>query len=307
MFASGRRKNKPLRLVEMLKSIFSHKDKVDVVLIDTYSTVAFYFAWLCGKLCKALGIKYIPILHGGNLPERIRRSPGMSEQLFNNSFVNVCVSGYMQHYMNKKGYDSVLIENSIDLAGYPFKKRTVPIPKLLWVRSFHRIYNPQMALKVVQKLRDEFPDVQLTMVGPDRDGSLEDCKQLCAKLNLHEQVKFTGKLSTKDWVGLSEQHCIFINTSNHDNLPVSIIEAMACGMPVVSTDPGGIPYLISEGENGILTEKKNPQAMAHALQIVLKDAGLTEKLSLAGRQHAESFNWQNVKQKWHKLFKSVNE
>lgn len=304
---AGKSKSKPLRLLEMMKGIIRYKSKVDIVLIDTYSTTAFYFAWGCAQLCRIFNIKYVTILHGGNLPDRIKKSPDMSKQLLKNSFANVCVSGYMQHYLDKKGYNSVLIENSVDLKDYPFKKRSVPIPKLFWVRAFHSIYNPQMAIRVVQKLREEFPDIQLTMVGPERDGSLEDCKQLCAKLNLHEQVKFTGKLSTEEWVTLSEQHCIFINTSNYDNLPVSIIEAMACGMPVVSTYPGGIPYLISDGENGILTEKKNAQAMAHALQILLKDADFTEKLSLEGRKHAESFNWQNVKQKWHKLFDSINE
>lgn len=301
VYTSGTKKNKPLRLLEMINSIIRNRKNVDVVLIDTYSTAAFYFAWLCAKVCTSLNIKYVPLLHGGNLPERIKESPGMSKQLFGNSFANVCVSGYMQHYLDKNGYDSMLIENSIDLSLYPFKKRSVPIPKLLWVRAFHRIYNPQMAIKVAEELRSEFPDVQLTMVGPERDGSLEECKQICAKLNLHEQVKFTDKLSTEEWIKLSEQQCVFINTSSYDNLPVSIIEAMACGLPVVSTNPGGIPYLISHGDNGLLSETKNVHAMALVLQLLLKDAALTEKLSIAGRKKADSFDWQHVKKKWHLL------
>lgn len=293
--------NKISRLVDMLTAIWQKRNEADVVLIDTYSTSAFYFAWLCGMLCTMLRIKYIPILHGGNLPQRFRQSPGKCRQLFGKSFRNITVSPYLQKELRAVGMNSVLIENSIQLQHYIFRHRQVVLPKLLWVRAFHETYNPQMAVLLMKQLAEKYPDARLNMVGPDLDGSMQLCKALAKELKVEDKITFTGKLPKQAWIELAQECDVFINTTNYDNLPVSVIEAMALGMPVVSTNAGGVPYIIEDGVNGLLVEKEDVHAMAIAVQKLLKDALIAAQLSENARKHAEQFDWQIIKLKWQQL------
>lgn len=293
------------RLQHMLLSIWKYRKQVDLVLIDTYSTTAFYYAWLSAKLCGWLGIKYIPILHGGNLPARFQRSPGKCGTVFGNSTINIAVSPYLLHYLEQAGYKGTVIENSIALEDYSFRHRTQVRPQLLWVRSFHETYNPQMAVHLIHKLRQQYPDVQLTMVGPEVDGSMEKCKQLTVDLGVEQHITFTGKLSKQKWTKLAQSKDIFINTTNYDNLPVSVLEALALGLQVVSTNVGGIPYIITDKQNGQLVNADDVVAMTAAVTQLLNDSGMAATISKNARVYAEQYDWNIIKIKWHNLLQSI--
>ena len=94
---------------------------------------------------------------------------------------------------------------------------------------------------------------------------------------------------------------IFINTTDFDNTPVSLMEAMALGLPIVSTNVGGLPYLIDNGKDGFLVDNKNPLAMANSIQNLIEE-NLTEVATNA-RTKAESFSWENVRTKWLSILK----
>ena len=93
---SSSKRNQILRLINMCFSIVKNSNKVDYVLIDTFSTSAFYYAFLTSQLARLFNLKYIPILHGGNLPYRIKESPRLSKLLFNNSYKNIAPSNYLK-------------------------------------------------------------------------------------------------------------------------------------------------------------------------------------------------------------------
>lgn len=303
-YASSK-KGKLARLSDMCNAILKSKGKVDVVLIDTYSTSAFYFAYVCVLFCKKLGIPYIPILHGGDLPSRIKNSPKLSEKIFGHSYDNVVVSGYIKQSLDENNYKSTLIPNYIDLSMYPYKHRTETTPHLLWVRSFSTIYNPTLAVKVIKELSKQYPDIRLTMVGPDKDGSLQVCKDLAQQEGVADRITFTGRLSKEDWIKLSEQHSIFLNTTNFDNLPVSIIEAMALGMPIVSTNVGGVPFLIDDNVDGVLVPPKDKAAMVNAISSLLNEKEKVAGISKAARTKAEQFDWAVVSRAWDKLLSGI--
>jgi len=296
---AGTQKNKAARLFEMLGAILKNKDAV--ILIATYSTNAFFFAWAGAQLCRLIRVQYIPCLHGGNLPERVKKSPVLCAQIFAHSFTNVVVSGYLQDCISKKNWPSTLIPNSIDISAYPFLLRSSARPRLLWVRSFHKIYNPCLAIKIIHELSKKYNDVSLTMVGPDKDGSLDECKKLARQLKVDHLITFTGRLSRDEWADLSTKHDIFINTTNFDNLPVSIIEAMALGMPVISTNVGGLKYLIDNGSNGILVNPESVEEFVLAVLSLLNDDKVTCALSTMARQTAEKYDVTHVMQLWHEL------
>lgn len=289
--------NKLLRMLDMMRALLRSRKSIDSVLIDTYSTSNFWYAVIIASLCRTFSIPYIPILHGGNLPHRLKNNAKICKQLFGSAQINVVPSGYLYNAFAKAGFSNlILIPNTIELAEYPFKERTVFKPNLLWVRSFAEIYNPLMAVQVLEKLHQRYPEATLTMVGPDKDGSLILCEEYARKNSL--SVHFTGRLSKEDWTSLAQDLDVFISTTNFDNTPVSVIEAMALGLPVISTNVGGMPYLIDDGVNGLLTPPEEVTSFVTKIIYLLNNVGKTHELTLKARQKAETFNWSVVKHQW---------
>ena len=294
-------RNMVLRLLHMLVSVIRNY-KSDYVLIDTYSTTGFWFAFCVSQLCRILGKKYIPILHGGNLPNRLSQNPKLCKMVFGNAYQNVAPSHYLLEAFKKEGYTNVVyIPNTFALEDYKYEKRSSIRPKLLWVRAFSKIYNPKMAVDVLYELQKKYPDAELCMVGPEKDGSLEATQSYAREKKV--TVTFTGRLDKPDWIGLSEGYDIFINTTHFDNTPVSVMEAMALGLPVVSTNVGGIPYLLNDGTDGLLAADGEVSEMVAAIEKLIDDSQFSKSLSETARSKAETWDWQRVKQQWNALLR----
>lgn len=297
---SSDKKNQLLRLLDMIWTTFLNARKVDYILIDTYSTSSFWYAFFCSQIARLLHVKYISILHGGDLPNRLKKNPFLCKLIFNNAYTNVAPSHYLLEKFKENGFKNVaFIPNSVLLEEYEFKKRNKVAPKLLWVRAFATIYNPKMAVEVFKILKNNYPEVSLTMVGPDKDGSLLTTKNFAESLQL--KVNFTGKLSKDEWTDLAVEHDIFINTTHFDNTPISIIEAMALGLPVVSTNVGGIPYMLTNTENALLVNDNNSEEMVEAIEKLLNSDELVQKLTFNAKLLVSNMSWQVVKLKWIQL------
>jgi glycosyltransferase involved in cell wall biosynthesis len=293
-------KNKLLRFLDMLFVTLKYQNKVDLVLIDTYSTLNFYYAVWVAKLCRILDIPYIPILHGGNLPKRLIESPSFSRKLFGLAKTNVAPSKYLISKFEEKGYDNLLyIPNSIEINEYTFLLRNNIKPKMLWVRSFSEIYNPLLALKILKQLLEKGIEATLCMIGPEKDGSLAICKQYAIEHKL--PVTFTGKLKKNEWISISKEYDLFLNTTNFDNMPVTILEAMALGFPIISTNVGGTPFLIDNYKTGILVNPNNEDNFVEAISELLANPLLVYTLSENARNQALSYNWEKVKPSWLRL------
>lgn len=290
-------RNQILRGLDMMMAIVRHRS-VKVVLIDTYSSLGFYYALGAAFLCRLFSIPYIPILRGGNLPARLKVTPVLSNYIFSKAALLVAPSHFLLTRFTESGFTPCYIPNSIALERYLFKERKRVTPKLLWVRSFHKVYNPTMAIDVLRKLIIRFPDAELCMVGPDKDGSLIRCKEYAKECGLTDKVIFTGVLQKQEWLERSQQYDIFINTTTIDNTPVSVIEAMALGLPVVSTNVGGVSYLISDEINGLLVNSDDGDAMAAKVESLILNSSYSNRLAQNARTHVEAFDWEKIKHKW---------
>lgn len=308
VYFSSTKQNKVLRMLGMIFNFFDKYRKVDVVIIDTYSTLNFYYAFIISQLARLFKVPYIPSLNGGNLPHRLKNSPIKSRMIFKHAYLNISPSLYLTEAFKQYGYHNLrFIPNTIEIENYPF--RPIPSPsqregnfrrhktiQLLWVRSFSKIYNPCMAVYLLKQLQDQGHPATLTMIGPDSDGCLKTVKALASKLKV--EVRFTGKLSKPEWIALAKDHNIFINTTNFDNMPVSVIEAMALGLPVVSTKVGGMPYLIEDGVDGVLVPVNDVSAMAEAILRLQSNPDLANAIAARARLKAEGFDWEVVRERW---------
>jgi glycosyltransferase involved in cell wall biosynthesis len=296
IYASSK-KNKVLRLSEMIFRTIQHRKKVDYVLIDTYSTYNFWYAFIISQLCRFYRIKYIPKLHGGDLPNRLIKSPILSKMIFKYAYRNIAPSEYLLEAFKDRGYaELICIPNTVEIQNYTFTKRNSCAPNLLWVRSLHEIYNPEMALSVLAEIKNEFPNAKLCMVGPDKDNMKPNLKKIANLKNLN--VEFAGKLSKNKWVKYSEQYDIFLNTTHYDNTPISVIEAMALGLPVISTNVGGIPFLLKDRQTALLVADNDIQAMSEAIKELIINDELRNKLVANAHDLVQQFDWNLVKNKW---------
>ena len=298
------KKNQLLRFLDIILAVIRHRRVTSLIIIDTFSTLAFWYFVAVATLCRFFAIPYIPVLRGGDLPARVARQSAFLNKSFAYAAVNISPSAYLKRGFDKLGYKTICIPNFLEMEKYPFKKRSALQARLLWVRAIHRIYNPGLAIRLVHALKDLYPDITLCMVGPDKDGSLEKMIALARELNVEEKVRFTGKLSKADWINLSTDFDIFINTTDVDNMPVSVIEAMALGLPVVSTNVGGVPDLIDPDKDGLLVAKDNLEEFKSAVIQLLADPGLGVALSNAARKKAESFSWERVGPLWDEVIRT---
>lgn len=299
------KKNIFLRFIDINLTLLKRIKKTDLVLIDTYSGLSFYYALSISLLCNLTSIKYIPILRGGNLPWRLEKYNKISSYIFNNAAINIAPSGYLKDIFENFLYRCILIPNSIDVNKYEYKKRNSFEFKLLWVRAFNILYNPVLAVTILDNLIKKGYDATLCMVGPEKDHSLSLVKQKITDLNLKDKVTITGKLSKEEWINLSDDYDIFINTTNFDNHPVSVIEAMAKGLAIVSTNVGGIPYLIQNGVNGITVNPNNENEFVSALEFIHNNPTEAVRYCNAARKDIEKMDWKVIENQWLEIIDKI--
>ncbi len=301
MYYASDKLNKILRILDMVYQTIKLKNKIDYVIIDTYSTTNFYYSLIISQFCRILNVKYIPYLHGGDLIYRFKKSKYLCHLILQNSFNNIAPSCYFFDFFKNKGYKIIEIPNFINLNNYRYKNRTNAKPNILWVRALQDIYNPKMAINSFELLKRDFPEATLSMVGAEKNISINELELYASKKNL--KVNFTGRLNKKDWIKYAENFDIFINTSNFDNTPVSVIEAMALGLAVVSTNAGGIPYLFKDKENILICEKNDYENMYQLIKYLIVNPKYFQKNSQNARIFVEKFHEKHIIKLWSEVLK----
>ena len=302
---SSRLAFKPARLADMVLAAAGAKGGYELAVIDVYSGQAFFWAEAAARAARLAGKRIVLVLHGGRLPEFAARRERRVAALLAGADAVIAPSPYLQQAFRRLRPDIGVLPNAIDLRAYPCRVREQARPRLVWLRSFHQIYNPVMAIEVLARVRDRHRDATLTMYGPDKDGTLALCRERAAGLGVADAVRFGGVVP-KEQVGraLAEAD-IFLNTTNIDNTPVSVIEAMACGLCVVSTDAGGAPFLVRDGREALLVRTGDADGMAEAVLRLLEDAPLCRRLSAAAAEKARQFGWDSILPQWLDLLGSL--
>lgn len=291
------------RLLDFLSAVWRYRSQYTVAHVDVYSGLAFVWAELICWALRRLNRPYILTLRGGNLPVFARNTGDRVSRLIQSATIVTTPSAYLYEQMRPYRQEMVLLPNPLDLSRYSFNHRTHPTPTLVWLRAFHDIYNPTLSVRVVANLVKEFPDVCLIMVGPDKgDGSLQATMRLVEKLGITQRVTWTGPVSKEEVPQMLHKGDILLNTPRVDNTPVSVLEAMASGLCIVSTNVGGIPYLLEHERDALLVPDNDEMAMASAVRRFLTEEGLAERLSRNARRKAEPCDWSTILPRWEKMF-----
>jgi len=291
------------RLADMLWTIWHDRKQYDAAQVDVFSGPAFTWAYLSGWLLRWLKKPFILTLRGGNLPIFSDKHPQLVRILLGWANRVTSPSTYLQQQLSVFRVNIDILPNALDLQKYTFRLREHVQPRLVWMRAFHKIYNPSLAPRVLRGLKDRGIIVHLLMAGPDKgDGSLQQTMKTALELGVSNLMEFPGRVEKSLVPDSLSKGDIFINTTNYDNTPVSVLEAMACGLCVVSTNVGGLPFLLDNEVDALLVPPDDPNAMANAVQRILQESGLAGRLTFNARKKVEQFDWSVVLPKWETLF-----
>lgn len=302
VYTASQVKNRLLRFCDILYTTWRLRDQYRVAQVDVFSGPSFIWAEAACFLMGAMGKRYILTLHGGNLPSFAQLHPGRVGRLLRSAPAVTVPSRYLFEQMKAYREDLILLPNPIELQNYPLHLRQTLSPRLVWLRSFHSIYNPSLVPQVLARLAPKYPHVKIDMLGPDKgDGSMQAMLSLADQLGVRDRIEIHGAVPKEQVPEYLNRGDIFLNTTNFDNVPVSVLEAMACGLNIVSTNAGGLPYLLDNHVDSLLVPPDNADQMALAIAQLLESPGFATELALEARRKVEKFDWCEILPLWLKL------
>lgn len=290
--------NKIFRLWEIV--MYSLLAKYDKMHIDTFSGSAFRIAETASLIARLRKKTIILTLHGGKLPEFYLKYPNRVNRVLKLAEHLQCPSKYLQEFFKSQNITIQYMPNSIDLARFPYDRSSVIPHTLLWVRAFSDIYNPDLAVMILSELRKKYQDMTLTMIGPDK-GLMHHVEILVRELHLENFVKITGPVDNNELFEFYQRHEIFLNTTSYESFGLAVMEAAACGIPIVSANVGEIPYIWNDHENIMIVETMKPKAFSSAIVQLLDSPELYCRISINARHRAEQYDWELIKGKWLQL------
>jgi glycosyltransferase involved in cell wall biosynthesis len=224
--------------------------------------------------------------------------------IFSKAYKIIAPSVYLKNYFEERFFFVEHISNIIELEKYPFKLRENLRPNILAIRGFGKPYNPLMTLKAVNEIKYLIPKLKLLMLGNQDDFYYNDVINYIAGNQLQDMITIKPKCSRDEWVTISKDYDIMISNPIIDNTPVSLIEGMALGMCIISTNVGGVPFLVVDGENALLVKDNDAVFMSNVILELCNDIEKARSLSWNARQRAEEFDWSKNKMYWYSIINS---
>jgi len=296
--------NRYVRLLDITWTLLLRRRRIDIMFLHVYGGPSFVVEDIASLIGSRSGQRIVMMLHGGSMPEFMASFPRWTRRVLKRADAIVAPSAFLARAIERHGLRCGVIPNVIDIAHYPSRLRRAVAPRLFWMRSFHAVYNPLMAVKVLERLRTTHPEATLVMGGQDK-GMQAEMERYVRDRDLGDAVRLPGFLDMERKLREGDAADIFINTNHVDNMPVAILEAGAMGLPVVSTTVGGITDLLKDGETALLTPDDDVEAMVEAIRRLLRDPDLAGRLSTSGRRLAERSDWVQVRPQWEALFASL--
>ena len=274
----------------------------DVVHVFSASYFSFLLAPLPAVLvAKLYGKPVVMNYRSGEAPDHLKRS-AIARHTLRKVDANAVPSRFLHDVFAEFGISCDIVPNIVDADRFRFRPRDPLRPRVLSTRNFEPLYNVPCTLRAFHLIQDRCPDATLTLVG---DGSLgAELRQLADELGLRH-VTFAGRVPPEDiWKYYAEAD-IYLQTPDIDNMPSSVLEAFASGCPVVSTNAGGVPAILTGGLHGLLVPCGDPNGAAEAVVRLLEDPGLARRLADAALETCAKYQWSAVRAQWIALYRRI--
>lgn len=235
---------------------------------------------------------------GGEAREFMARAANSVRPTMRRAERLVVPSGFLDEVFREYGLTTSVVPNIVDLGRFRPEITGGPHapPDIMVARNLEPIYDNATALRAFALLIRGHPMATLTIAGT---GPLEsELRRLAVELGVSGRVRFTGRLDRDEMARQLRLSRVALNPSLVDNMPNSVLEALASGVPVVSTNVGGVPHIVRDGQTALLVPPGDEEAMAEALDRLLTDDALASRLALNGLSEVKRYTWANVRDQW---------
>ncbi len=285
-------------------SLFARIPETDIVHIFSSGTTSYIISTVPPLfIAKLFGKKTILNYHTGEAEThlknwRLTAKPTM--RMFDRIIVP---SQFLVDVFARFDLKAEAIFNFVESETFKFRARNPLKPVFLSNRNFEAHYQVSDALLAFQLIRQKIPEAKLIVAGYGSEEA--KLKKLAAELNL-ENVEFVGRIEQNEMPRIYDEAEVYLNSSIVDNMPLSIIEAFSCGLPVVSTDAGGIPYIVENGETGLLVKTNDYRALAQQAIRLVKDENLAQNIIRKASEESRKYSRINALNNWKELYRDFN-
>lgn len=271
----------------------------DVVHIHCCSKVGFYPAILGITLAKKEQKRTVVTYHGGGAEKFFKRWHAVVRHFLLKSDVNIVLSGFLAKIFDKYNIPYRVIPNILPVGENHFKERTTINPKFISVRTLSPLYNIECIIRAFAIVKSKIADASLDILadGPSRESLIVMTESLSLS-NVH----FVGRVPNSDIYNYLNKADIFISTPRIDNQPMSILEANKCGLLVISSNVGGVPYLVDDGKTGILIESNNHELLAEKMIWAVSHPNEAIEIAKAGHEALKNYTWNAISEKIYKSY-----
>lgn len=293
------------RLIPFLFALWRLAGRVDVMHLMANSG----WSWQlhCAPALWLGWLRSTPVVvnyRGGEAQAYFQRSFSRVRPSLKKASFTVVPSGYLQAVFEQFGETTRIIPNIIDREVFhPKENRSSDRFTLVITRNLEAIYGIDTAIRAFAQVFATDPSLRLRIAG---SGPAEtSLRALVQQLGLDDAVSFEGRLDRQGIVDLYAEAHAMLNPSTVDNMPNSVLEALACGLPVISSNVGGVPFIVRHRETALLVPPGDIDAMAEAISELKNDAALRHSLSSNGLADIEQYTWPRVRRQWLELYASL--
>jgi len=267
-------------------------------IVHTFS--ASYFSFLLAPtpailIGRFFGKKIILNYRSGEAEDHLRTWRRTAIPILKLADEIIVPSRYLVDVFSKFGLRARPIANVIDPDRFKFRARQPLQPIFLSNRNLYPLYNVPCILRAFSKIQQKLPDARLIIAG---DGSQRaSLESLVGELKLRN-IEFRGPVAPPKMNELYDEAHIFLNSSNIDNMPGSILESFACGVPVVSTSAGGIRWIVTHGKNGLLVPRNDHDGMASWAIRLIESPELADSIVRNAYDECSAYTWPAVREAW---------
>lgn len=287
------------RLLPYLLALWRAAGRSDVMHVLANSGWSWHlFAAPAIWIARLRGTPVVVNYRGGEAESFFAAAPRFVHRTLGSASALVVPSAFLQGRFRRFGFESRIVPNIINLQRFAGQRtaRSGRGPHVVVTRNLEPIYDIPTVLTAFAQVLERIPAATLTIAGsgPER----ERLEGMVRDLGVSAAVTFAGRIDNEKIPALYASADLMLNPSTVDNMPISILEAFASGVPVVSTDVGGVPFIAEHGRTAVLIPARSPERMAAAMLDLLLDGDKAQRLAVAARQEVEQYAWPAIREKW---------
>ena len=287
---------KRLSLPHKLKSMARGYDVLHVHCCSGWGFLPAVMAVYAGrKAHKRVVLTY----HGGGAEGFFAKRTRLVKRVLSQTDCNIVLSGFTEGVFRRHGLPCTVIPNIVDIDAAHFRQRETIAPRYICTRAHEELYNIPCILRAFRSVQAKIGDASLTLVG---DGSLHaELVRMADDMGLRN-VTFTGRVDNSEIFRQLENSDVLLSAPKVDNMPVSLLEAMNAGLLVISSNVGGVPYMIKNGRSGLLFESDNDAELAQKMLWAVENPTVALAITMQARRTVEQYRWESIREAIYKAY-----